>query len=182
MDRNYCLLVSIVNMSSSDTESCKMLFTWKKKSMFKKKGGRVLSTNTCAHNILYYSHKIDILFPQHIILFPPHIILFPQTMVHDLRQAHKNGAWLSKFCEFMPMQAPHHRQWANKIPKGTRKYRALVYIYVWKLNQTVLELNFRAVKFLFFPRRIWTHTIVALQHLSLNLMSSALDHSTTYTP
>jgi hypothetical protein len=26
-------------------------------------------------------------------------------------------------------------------------------IYVWKLNQTVLELDFRAVKFLFFPRR-----------------------------
>jgi hypothetical protein len=26
-------------------------------------------------------------------------------------------------------------------------------IYVWKLNQTVLELDFRAVKFVFFPRR-----------------------------
>ena len=26
-------------------------------------------------------------------------------------------------------------------------------IYVWKSNQTVLELDFRAVKFLFFPRR-----------------------------
>ena len=26
-------------------------------------------------------------------------------------------------------------------------------IYVWKLNQTVLELDFRPVKFLFFPRR-----------------------------
>ena len=26
-------------------------------------------------------------------------------------------------------------------------------IYVWKLNQTMLELDFRAVKFLFFPRR-----------------------------
>ena len=26
-------------------------------------------------------------------------------------------------------------------------------IYVWKLNQTVLELDFRAVKFLFFARR-----------------------------
>ena len=30
---------------------------------------------------------------------------------------------------------------------------AYIYIYVWKLNQTVLELDFRAVKFLFFPRR-----------------------------
>jgi NADPH-dependent 7-cyano-7-deazaguanine reductase QueF-like protein len=39
-------------------------------------------------------------------------------------------------------------------------------IYVWKLNQTVLELDFWAVKFLFFPRRIWTHTIDTLQHLS----------------
>ena len=28
-----------------------------------------------------------------------------------------------------------------------------IYIYVWKLNQTVLELDFRAIKFLFFPRR-----------------------------
>jgi hypothetical protein len=28
-----------------------------------------------------------------------------------------------------------------------------IYIYVWKLNQTVLELDFRSVKFLFFPRR-----------------------------
>jgi hypothetical protein len=28
-----------------------------------------------------------------------------------------------------------------------------IYIYVWKLNQTVLDLDFRAVKFLFFPRR-----------------------------
>jgi hypothetical protein len=29
----------------------------------------------------------------------------------------------------------------------------VVYIYVWKLNQTVLELDYRAVKFLFSPRR-----------------------------
>jgi hypothetical protein len=28
-----------------------------------------------------------------------------------------------------------------------------IYIYVWKLNQTVLELDFWAVKFLFFPQR-----------------------------
>jgi hypothetical protein len=28
-----------------------------------------------------------------------------------------------------------------------------IYIYVWKLNQTVLELDFWAVNFLFFPRR-----------------------------
>jgi hypothetical protein len=29
----------------------------------------------------------------------------------------------------------------------------VVYLYVWKLNQTVLEFDFRAVKFLFSPRR-----------------------------
>ena len=28
-----------------------------------------------------------------------------------------------------------------------------IYLYVWKLNQTVLELDFRAVNFLFFSRR-----------------------------
>jgi hypothetical protein len=28
-----------------------------------------------------------------------------------------------------------------------------IYIYVWKLNQPALELDFRAVNFLFFPRR-----------------------------
>jgi hypothetical protein len=28
-----------------------------------------------------------------------------------------------------------------------------IYIYIWKLNQIVLELDLRAVKFLFFPRR-----------------------------
>jgi hypothetical protein len=33
------------------------------------------------------------------------------------------------------------------------KLYVYIYIYVWKLNQTVLELDFRAVKFLFFPRR-----------------------------
>ena len=30
-----------------------------------------------------------------------------------------------------------------------------IYIYVWKSNQTVLELDFWAVKFVFFPRRDW---------------------------
>jgi len=29
----------------------------------------------------------------------------------------------------------------------------IIYIYVWKLNQTVFELDFRAVKFVFFPQR-----------------------------
>jgi hypothetical protein len=38
-----------------------------------------------------------------------------------------------------------------KVTKDTRLI--LNSIYVWKLNQTVLELDFRAVKFLFFPRQ-----------------------------
>ena len=41
----------------------------------------------------------------------------------------------------------------------------------------MLELDFRAVKFLFFPRRDLNHTIDALQHHSLSLTSSTLDHS-----
>jgi hypothetical protein len=43
----------------------------------------------------------------------------------------------------------------------------VLYIYVWKFNPTVLELD------------LWAHTIDTLQHQSLSLMSSALDHSTT---
>ena len=50
------------------------------------------------------------------------------------------------------------------------------YIYVWKLNQTVLELDFRAVEFCSSLDGIWTHTIDTLQHHSLSLTSSALDH------
>ena len=43
-------------------------------------------------------------------------------------------------------------------PTGSQSYfkdtrLILNIIYVWKLNHTVLELDFRAVKFLFFPRR-----------------------------
>ena len=37
--------------------------------------------------------------------------------------------------------------WISKL------LRILNIIYVWRLNHTVLELDFRAVKFLFFPRR-----------------------------
>jgi hypothetical protein len=58
----------------------------------------------------------------------------------------------------------------------------LNFIYVWKLNQTMLELDFRAVKFCSSLDGIWTHTIDTLQHHSLSLTSSALDHSTTSTP
>jgi hypothetical protein len=53
-------------------------------------------------------------------------------------------------------------------------------IYVCKLNQTVLELDLWIFKFVFFPR--WdlnSHHFDTLQHQSLILLSSALDHSTT---
>jgi hypothetical protein len=56
------------------------------------------------------------------------------------------------------------------------------YIYVSKLNQTVLELDFWAVKFCSSFDEIWAPTLDTLQHQSLSLISSALDHSTTSTP
>jgi hypothetical protein len=55
-------------------------------------------------------------------------------------------------------------------------------VYVWKLNQTVLELDFWAVNFFSSLDGIWIHTIDTLQHQSLSRMSSALDHSTTSAP
>jgi hypothetical protein len=48
--------------------------------------------------------------------------------------------------------------------------------YVWRLNQTVLELDFRTVKFCSSLDGIWTHTIDTLQHHSLSLTSSVLDN------
>jgi hypothetical protein len=56
------------------------------------------------------------------------------------------------------------------------------YIYVWKLNQTVLELDFRAVKFCSSLDGIWVHIIDTLQHQSLGLMFSDPVHPTTSTP
>ena len=43
--------------------------------------------------------------------------------------------------------------WENPSPLFTGLFTIYIYIYVRKLNQTVLELDFRAVKFLLFPRR-----------------------------
>ena len=63
------------------------------------------------------------------------------------------------------------------ISKICAKVVGYIYIYVWKLNQTVLELDFCSSL-----DGIWTHTIDTLQHHSLSLTSSALDHSTTSTP
>jgi hypothetical protein len=52
------------------------------------------------------------------------------------------------------------------------------YIYVWNVRIRFLELSNVCSSL----DGIWTHTIVTLQHHSLSLTSSALDHSTTYTP
>jgi hypothetical protein len=64
------------------------------------------------------------------------------------------------FCHNKNKNIYYSNQWptigANKLHTliivigGNYTY---IYIYVWKLNQTVLELDFRAVKFLYFPRR-----------------------------
>jgi hypothetical protein len=70
-------------------------------------------------------------------------------------------------------------KWIKRKTDDARKH--IPWRYVWKLNQTVLELDFRAVKFFFSFDGIWTHTIVTLQHHSLSLTSCALDHSTTST-
>ena len=67
-----------------------------------------------------------------------------------------------------------------KVTKDTRL--KLNIIYVWRLNQTVLELDFRAINICSSFDGIWTHTIDALQYHSISLTSSALDHSTTSTP
>ena len=52
-----------------------------------------------------------------------------------------------------------------------------IYIYLWKFNSTVLELDLWADTFLFSFGGIWTHTIDTLQHQSLSLMSITIDHS-----
>ena len=70
---------------------------------------------------------------------------------------------------------------ANNIYLYALYIYIFIYIYVWKLNQSVLELDFRAVKFVFFPRRDLNPHHWYMQHHSLSLTSSALDHSTTST-
>ena len=57
-----------------------------------------------------------------------------------------------------------------------------IYIYVWKFNQIVLDLDFWAIKFCSSLEGIWAHTIDTPQYQSLSNMSSAVDHSTTSTP
>ena len=49
------------------------------------------------------------------------------------------------------------------------------WVYVWKLNPAVFELDFWAVNFLFSLDGIRTRIINILQHHLLSLMSTALD-------
>jgi hypothetical protein len=52
-----------------------------------------------------------------------------------------------------------------------------LYIKVWHLNPTVLELVFEMIKVLFFFNRNQTHTFDTLQHQSLGFMFNVLKHS-----
>ena len=88
-------------------------------------------------------------------------------------------AWLYWFHNGFEDYSICHLNWQCS---GYNILSVYIYIYVWKLNQTVLELDFRAVKFCSSLDGIWTHTIDTLHHHSLSLTSSALDHSTTSTP
>jgi hypothetical protein len=76
------------------------------------------------------------------------------NFVSDLQQ-------VGGFLEVLRFSPPTNRlpwyNW-NIVESGTKHHQTSIYIYiyiiyVWKLNQTVLELDFKAVKFLFFPRR-----------------------------
>ena len=91
--------------------------------------------------------------------------------------------------KFIPNDSSLSEQFQNQISKWKKEtksipltYKIYIYIYVWKLNQTVLELDFIAVKFLFFPRRDLNPHHLYTAHHSLSPTSSALDHSTTTTP
>ena len=70
-------------------------------------------------------------------------------------------------------------QYKNKQLFPTTSSHTHTYIYFWKLNQTVLELDLWADKFCSSLNGIWTHTIDTLQHQSRSLTSSALYHSAT---
>ena len=52
-----------------------------------------------SHNILYYSHKIGILFQQHIILFSPHAIYLLSIKGSWPGTGTEHVATLNKFCE-----------------------------------------------------------------------------------
>jgi len=67
----------------------------------------------------------------------------------------------------------------KKIKKNQKSQSYNIFLYVWKFNPIVLELDFSADKFLFSLDGIWIHTIDTLQHQSLSLMSSDLHLSPT---
>ena len=62
--------------------------------------------------------------------------------------------YITNFSSFLRSHVNNSGIYFNDCPKKwrTSTKRRYIYIYVWKLNQTVLELDIWAVKFLFFPR------------------------------
>jgi hypothetical protein len=55
-----------------------------------------------------------------------------------------------QWCGFKSRRGKNKNVTALKSNSNTVRF---IYIYIWKLNRTVIELDFRAVNFLFFPRR-----------------------------
>jgi hypothetical protein len=98
---------------------------------------------------------------------------------------------------------PHRRHHVQLPSKGCLTFKILrkkiislvlfcllfyVYIYIYilirlKIKPNSVRIRFLSCQIFVLPiDGIWTHTIDTLQHQSLSLMSSALDHSTTSAP
>jgi hypothetical protein len=77
-----------------------------------------------------------------------------------------------------PLSGPHFRHWPNKVE--TFSIYIYIYIYIWKLNQAVLELDFRAVKFFVLPSTGFEPT--PLIHCSTIRLAVRPAPSTTSTP
>ena len=78
-----------------------------------------------------------------------------------------------KFCHFTEITICYYMWWC------CCNFFLDIYIYVIKFNSTVLELDLWSDKFGFSLEGIWTHAIDTLEHQTLSLMSSALDHFAT---
>ena len=99
-----------------------------------------IPNNTCSHpniqNDLYYQ------------VMSRRITYDYFDYLRNIIQKHKNLIW--------PVTYLHKRNIKIQINGIIISMYALliyIYIYIWQLNQTVLELDLWAVKFLFFPRR-----------------------------
>jgi hypothetical protein len=80
------------------------------------------------------------------------------VLFYDLIQLSRPHGLMWFFCRINIILKQWLRIQSLFVSKYTKKSERVyiyiyIYIYVWKLNQIVLELDFRAVKFLFFPRR-----------------------------